>query len=224
MFHLLIVLIFFIPKGTEYNSPRSFYDDEGNRSWQYVEYDPPFMLWITNNAIMFLWIALWSIPLLGLISFFRRLEDGFQTEDDRKPVFSLKWVWITPFVATSNSFKPFIERLKWEWFWRTWMFYPALLAAPLIGAWVIISNGVGLFMDVFFLRCWDQWYYAINEGALAEKTEKRRIRGSRILELGKAAGAAPIDFVRNKLSKRELEKDLEKKKSITDNESESSNR
>jgi len=219
MFHLLLVLIFFVPKGTEYTYNRRVRDENGEWVREVVEIDPELIVWMINNAMMFFWLALWSIPVLGIISFFRRLDDGFQDENDDQPVFTLKVGWVKPGIGVSNSFAPFRERLEWEWYWRTWMFYPALLASPFVGVLIVLKNGVGMLMDIFFLRCWDKWYYAINAEALEEKSKKRFIRGSKILELGKAAGAAPINFVKNKLGKKELEKDLvaadEKKKNKT---------
>lgn len=203
MFHVLVVWLFFIPKGTRYYTGRSYRDDDGEIVTVLDYYDPSIFEWMFNNAFLALPYTFYFIILLGFLAIFRRLDDGFQAEDSDNPVFTLSTRWATLDVVagnTLNRFQDYVGRLKWSWFWKTWVFYPVLFFIPtfalVIGLIRILKNGCGFFMDLFFLRSWDKWLKALEKDE--ESVTTKHLRGSKLTKMPKSAGSSPVQWVKKK--------------------------
>lgn len=145
----------------------------------------------------FLIAALASLPILGIVACFRRFEDGFDADaDDDHPRFKLSTTYTITGSSFVSGFRSYLEDLQYKWFWCTWKFYPTLIIKPILGIFVLIFKGGGLFMDLFFLNNWDRWLKAIEEDEGSD-TEKH-LRGSQLEKMPKSSGSSPVQWVKKK--------------------------
>lgn len=180
MFHVLIFLVFF--------KPQLFIT-----KFSYVN---PLHYWVFKFYDFFL-LFLCALPILGILSAFRRLEDGFDPDvNEGGAIFKLRISYASSDSDFVEGSRKFIQRLCHVWFWCTWKFYPILLAGPILGILSLIKNGFFLFLDLFFLNCWDRWLESLENGA--GKLSKKHLRGSQLEKMPQSAGSAPIEWVKTK--------------------------
>lgn len=154
------------------------------------------LLAIVLNAKLLIVIVIF-IPILGIIDCFRRIEDGFN--EDENPVFKLS----SRLVIGDSSFAEkvieyllaYASELKRLWFWKTWAFYPAMFGFPVIAlvfaVFMLLRRGWHFFLDLFFLRCWDKWLKALRRTDEEKKPLRETLRGSILNKLPQSAGSAP---------------------------------
>ncbi|MCP5537728.1 MAG: hypothetical protein H7A51_16025 [Akkermansiaceae bacterium] len=186
MFHIFLVLVIFKPWVSFDWSHHITY-------WIFTgidfDYSIPWMLW---KLVLIAFDLLIILPLLGLINCIRHLEDGFLEEETDKPIFTLKMKFRFTGSAIKEVFIPpvddYFKELKWEWFWRTWLFYPAVVTG-LLGLINLFLGGFSFFMDLFFLKCWDDWLVGI-EGSKTKTGFRKYLRGVRLRKLPQSAGSS----------------------------------
>jgi len=154
------------------------------------------LLVIVLNTYILIVIAV-IIPILGIVDCFRRIEDGFN--EDENPVFKLS----SRLVIGDSLFAKallghllgYVSKLKRLWFWKTWAFYPAMFGLPIMALvfalFMLLLRGWFLFLDLFFLRCWDKWLKALRHTGEEKKPLRQIIRGSILNQLPESAGSAP---------------------------------
>jgi len=187
MFHVLLWTIIFKPPHFYW----SFYlvHTIAEATGQFPQFIFNSHSWYIINLISTFIISLLA---LGIVNCFRHLEDGFQAKETDKPIFTLKTRFRFTGSAIKEVFVPpvdnYFKGLKWEWFWRTWFFYPAVVTG-LLGLFNLFRNGFSFFMDLFFLKCWDEWLARMEE--LKMKTGLRKyLRGIRLRKLPQSSGSS----------------------------------
>ena len=130
MFHVLLWTIIFKPPHFYW----SFYlvHTIAEATGQFPQFIFNSHSWYIINLISTFIISLLA---LGIVNCFRHLEDGFQAKETDKPIFTLKTRFRFTGSAIKEVFVPpvdnYFKGLKWEWFWRTWFFYPAVVTGLL---------------------------------------------------------------------------------------------